>query len=64
VYSILLRRSLVTNSDLPYPEGVACAEVLEAGGHGAEEPLAHEAATTRSGLPGIVGSAARRGGFR
>ncbi|WP_353229734.1 oligopeptide transporter, OPT family [Novosphingobium sp.] len=31
VYSIPLRRSLVTGSDLPYPEGVAAAEVLRAG---------------------------------
>src|SRR5215467_199083 len=29
MYSIPLRRALVTNSDLPYPEGVACAEVLK-----------------------------------
>ena len=28
MYSIPLRRALVTQSDLPYPEGVACAEVL------------------------------------
>ena len=34
MYSIPLRRALVTNSDLPYPEGVACAEVLKVGGHG------------------------------
>jgi putative OPT family oligopeptide transporter len=32
MYSIPLRRALVTNSDLPYPEGVACAEVLKVGG--------------------------------
>jgi putative OPT family oligopeptide transporter len=31
MYSIPLRRALVTNSDLPYPEGVACAEVLKCG---------------------------------
>ena len=31
MYSIPLRRALVTNSDLPYPEGVACAEVLKIG---------------------------------
>src|SRR5262252_8977669 len=31
MYSIPLRRALVTNSDLPYPEGVACAEVLKVG---------------------------------
>jgi putative OPT family oligopeptide transporter len=32
MYSIPLRRALVTNSDLPYPEGLACAEVLKVGG--------------------------------
>lgn len=31
MYSIPLRRALVTNSDLPYPEGVAGAEVLKVG---------------------------------
>ncbi|MCF8207291.1 MAG: oligopeptide transporter, OPT family, partial [Methylotenera sp.] len=31
MYSIPLRRALVTNSPLPYPEGVACAEVLKVG---------------------------------
>jgi putative OPT family oligopeptide transporter len=31
MYSIPLRRALVTNSDLPYPEGIACAEVLKVG---------------------------------
>ena len=31
MYSIPLRRALVTTSDLPYPEGVACAEVLKIG---------------------------------
>ncbi|MCT1557850.1 oligopeptide transporter, OPT family [Helcobacillus massiliensis] len=30
-YSIPLRRTLVTGSDLPYPEGVAAAEVLKVG---------------------------------
>src|SRR6516225_3790619 len=48
-YSIPLRRALVTTSDLPYPEGVACAEVLKvgAGGEGA-------AAENRAGLLAIV----------
>ena len=38
MYSVPLRRALVTNSDLPYPEGVAAAEVLEvgAGAHAAD----------------------------
>src|SRR5947209_6252174 len=37
--SVPLRRALVTGSDLPYPEGVAAAEVLKvgAGVGGAEE---------------------------
>ncbi|UYG17184.1 oligopeptide transporter, OPT family [Brachybacterium huguangmaarense] len=38
MYSIPLRRTLVTGSDLPYPEGVAAAEVLKVGdSHGAAE---------------------------
>ncbi len=38
MYSIPLRRTLVTGSDLPYPEGVAAAEVLRVGDtHGAAE---------------------------
>ncbi|WP_116116384.1 OPT family oligopeptide transporter [Austwickia chelonae] len=39
MYSIPLRRALVTGSDLPYPEGVAGAEVLRVGDSsgGAEE---------------------------
>src|SRR5271165_2480018 len=31
MYTIPLRRALVTTSDLPYPEGVAAAEVLRVG---------------------------------
>lgn len=31
MYTIPLRRALVAGSDLPYPEGVACAEVLKVG---------------------------------
>ncbi|MGN6528054.1 MAG: OPT family oligopeptide transporter [Burkholderiaceae bacterium] len=49
-YSIPLRRALVTTSDLPYPEGVACAEVLKVGaetGEGAAEE-------SRAGLLAIV----------
>src|ERR687890_1426450 len=39
MYSVPLRRALVTGSTLPYPEGVAAAEVLKVGGGvgGAEE---------------------------
>ncbi len=48
MYSVPLRRALVTGSDLPYPEGVAAAEVLKvgAGVGGAEE--------NRKGLAAIV----------
>jgi len=42
MFSIPLRRALVTGSDLPYPEGVAGAEVLKVGetGAGAEDSSA------------------------
>jgi putative OPT family oligopeptide transporter len=59
MYSIPLRRALVTNSDLPYPEGVACAEVLKVGarGEGADAQRGLEA--SRAGLLAIlVGSIA------
>jgi putative OPT family oligopeptide transporter len=36
MYSVPLRRALVTGSDLPYPEGVAAAEVLKVGSNTAE----------------------------
>jgi putative OPT family oligopeptide transporter len=57
MYSIPLRRALVTNSDLPYPEGVACAEVLKVGGHGGQSgsaPDADAVAASRNGLLGIM----------
>ena len=38
MYTIPLRRALVTDSDLPYPEGVACAEVLRVGS-GSDEQI-------------------------
>ncbi len=56
MYSIPLRRALVTNSDLPYPEGVACAEVLKvgagAGGEGASAEAAVE--SNRAGLLAVL----------
>ena len=54
MYSIPLRRALVTNSDLPYPEGVACAEVLKvgAGAEGADAAAAAE--SSRAGLLAVV----------
>ncbi|WPF66338.1 MULTISPECIES: OPT family oligopeptide transporter [unclassified Corynebacterium] len=51
MYSIPLRRALVTGSDLPFPEGVAAAEVLRVGD---EQGSAEE---NRRGLHVIVGGA-------
>src|SRR3954451_4096691 len=53
MYSIPLRRALVTTSDLPYPEGVACAEVLKIGSGGDKEN-AGEVEHSRSGLLAVV----------
>jgi putative OPT family oligopeptide transporter len=53
IYSIPLRRALVTHSDLPYPEGVACAEVLKVGVRGADDARDASAAS-RHGLLTIV----------
>jgi putative OPT family oligopeptide transporter len=56
MYSVPLRRALVSGSDLPYPEGVAAAEVLKVGS------AAPAAAGNRAGLlallAGTVASAA------
>jgi len=58
LFTIPLRRGLVTNSDLPYPEGVAGAEVLRAG---ADARTKHNA-EAREGLMAIVyGSVASAG---
>jgi putative OPT family oligopeptide transporter len=54
MYSIPLRRALVTNSDLPYPEGVACAEVLMVGGHGEGDDAKYAVSASRAGLLSIV----------
>ena len=53
MYSIPLRRALVTNSDLPYPEGVACAEVLKIGSTGDQEHAA-DIEHSRAGLLAVV----------
>src|SRR5215475_3209986 len=52
MYSIPLRRALVTTSDLPYPEGVACAEVLKVGSGGAEH--ASDIEHGRAGLLAVL----------
>src|SRR6476469_8986962 len=53
MYSIPLRRALVTNSDLPYPEGVACAEVLKIGSSG-DSKHASEIEHGRAGLLAVL----------
>lgn len=56
MYSVPLRRALVTGSDLPYPEGVAAAEVLKVGAGigGAEENKRGLAAVIAGGLGGAL----------
>ena len=49
MYTIPLRRALVTDSDLPYPEGVACAEVLKVG----SSDSAEAAGSVESGGAGL-----------
>jgi len=57
MYSVPLRRALVTGTDLPYPEGIAAAEVLKvgAGVGGSEE--------NRRGLMMIVWSSVVSAGY-
>jgi putative OPT family oligopeptide transporter len=54
MYTVPLRRALVTQSDLPYPEGVACAEVLRVGAHGDSADPSGAQAASRAGLLAIV----------
>ena len=53
MYSIPLRRALVTGSDLPYPEGVACAEVLKVGS-GGDAKNASDIEHGRAGLLAVL----------
>ncbi|PYK08548.1 MAG: oligopeptide transporter, OPT family [Verrucomicrobia bacterium] len=53
MYSIPLRRALVTTSDLPYPEGVSCAEVLKDGSSGDSEH-ARDIEHGRAGLLAVL----------
>src|SRR6188768_4396075 len=57
LFTIPLRRALVTNSDLPYPEGVAAAEVLKVGS-GSREGAAEGTAGLWAVLAGTIASAA------
>ena len=61
LFTIPLRRALVTNSDLPYPEGVAAAEVLKVGSQ-ARGATADDGGEAREGLAAVVlGSVASAG---
>jgi putative OPT family oligopeptide transporter len=53
MFTIPLRRALVTTSDLPYPEGVAAAEVLKVGS-GRRGETKDEAGEAREGLMAVV----------
>jgi putative OPT family oligopeptide transporter len=53
LFTIPLRRALVTNSDLPYPEGVAAAEVLKVGSSARGEAV-DGAGEAREGLTAVV----------
>src|ERR1044072_811205 len=53
LFTIPLRRALVTNSDLPYPEGVAAAEVLKVGS-GTRGETKDETGEAREGLMAVI----------
>jgi len=58
MYSVPLRRALVTQSDLPYPEGVAAAEVLKVG-----SSATGAAESNRAGLLALVAGSIASAGF-
>jgi putative OPT family oligopeptide transporter len=53
LFTIPLRRALVTDSDLPYPEGVAAAEVLKVGS-GTRGETKDETGEAREGLVAVI----------
>ena len=59
LFTIPLRRAMVTTSDLPYPEGVAAAEVLEVG----EQARSDSSREAREGLWAVVYGAVASGGL-
>ncbi|MDB5737689.1 MAG: oligopeptide transporter, family, partial [Sphingomonas bacterium] len=64
MFSIPLRRALVTGSDLPFPEGYAAAEVLKVGaGEMPGEDAAAGAAEAKAGLGAILFGTAVSTGF-
>lgn len=62
LFTIPLRRALVTNSDLPYPEGVAAAEVLKVGS-GTRGETKDETGEAREGLLAVIFGAVASAGL-
>src|SRR5215217_5298740 len=62
LFTIPLRRALVTNSDLPYPEGVAAAEVLKVGS-GRRGETKDETGEAKEGLVAVILGAAASTGY-
>jgi putative OPT family oligopeptide transporter len=62
LFTIPLRRALVTTSDLPYPEGVAAAEVLKVGS-GTRGETADDAGEAKEGLRAVILGAIGSGGL-
>ncbi|MGH8290123.1 MAG: OPT family oligopeptide transporter [Steroidobacteraceae bacterium] len=63
MYTIPLRRALVTQSDLPYPEGVACAEVLRVGSGAERNEEMAKVDAGNTGLKAVVVGAAVSAAF-
>ncbi len=62
LFTIPLRRALVTTSDLPYPEGVAAAEVLKVGS-GTRGETTDETGEAREGLVAVIRGAVASAGL-
>jgi len=58
LFTIPLRRAMVTTSDLPYPEGVAAAEVLVVGEEARQAAKGRTSPETKEGLLAVVYGAA------
>src|SRR5881394_761227 len=62
LFTIPLRRALVTTSDLPYPEGVAAAEVLKVGS-GTRGETKDDTGEAREGLMAVILGSVASAGF-
>jgi putative OPT family oligopeptide transporter len=61
MYTVPLRRAMVVQGDLPYPEGVAAAAVLQVGS--SEASADEEAAAAGSGIKDLIVGAVASAGF-